>query len=99
MITLAKLRAFAAIVAPGECGALNSLLALAPHLAVESGVSIDSVYAMPARDAILALSDMIPNLITTENQQEVLEIAEVLRVAFDPEAMKSRMINRLLKAE
>lgn len=91
MMTLAQLYAVGAFLRPGQVGSLAPVLALIPLYATRHGSSIEAVWQMPAGDAVRALTDMLPEVVTAEVQQQMPAVEAEIREALDAQRIGDRM--------
>lgn len=73
-LTLAHLHALTGMMARQQAQALAPLMALIPLYAQRHGVSIESVWAMPAVAGVQALVDLLPDVVTPEVQAVMPDI-------------------------
>ena len=94
-MTLAELQALSAFLAPQQSGGLSPVLAMVPLYAAKSGRTIDSVYAMDAREVIDGIVDVLPDLLTTEMQAAAAEASAYIAEALSPDKLRKRMMARI----
>lgn len=90
-LTLAHLHALTGMMARQQAQALAPLMALIPLYAQRNGVSIESVWAMPAVDGVRALVDLLPGVVTPEVHEVMPEVEAGIQSALDHKAVVRRM--------
>lgn len=94
-LTLGELRAVSAIVSPAQAGQLSPVFALVPLYASRSGKTYLQVWEMPAVEAVSAMLEMLPDILTVEIQQAAGETSRQIGELLSPEAMRDKLVARM----
>lgn len=100
-LSLAELRAVSAIISPAQAGQLSPIFALVPLYAIRSAASIKTakseldVWAMPAVDAVSAMLEMLPEILTVEMQQACGQASIDIGEQLNPQAIRDKLVSRM----